>query len=318
MSYSVPEEHQRASTIRLFVAMARKKSPDKADESFAKLEGTMDAMEYEAEEDDADSGDEPDEVTEAGSAVDLHSEGTAVDETDAAAEEDMEYEPRLGGCAIPSNVLELMDHVDQVGAAFGLRPDIRDKPRTVEMIFSLPCAHDSKRPPSAQARDAWSCAIAQRSLRCAQMTDKLMQLGSEMAGSRQTSSTLQTLLQGLSTKRKESIPADFIDVGLWRAVQDYTYEACERIQNTASASNESKSTGHDATSSTNPVATTAFRNFYLQHLTDTFSRELDGVRKSDQMDEHGILTLAECLENGINIFTDFEKELFTTRVLHDL
>ena len=175
---------------------------------------------------------------------------------------------------------------------------------------------------SAQNRAKWSTELAQRSLRCAQITDKLMQIrpSAETSNSKHNAgpSVLQKLLQGLSKNRKDTLPTDFLDVRLWQAVRDFSHDACTAADGaqagTVRPSASKSDTAQSATGGTGGVksaeADEDFRTFYVQRIAEAFSDELDALRKAEQMDEHGVRMLAECLENGTNIFTDVEKQLY--------
>jgi hypothetical protein len=127
-------------------------------------------------------------------------------------------------------------------------------------------------------------------------------------------SVLQKLLQGLGKNRKDTIPTDFLDVRLWQAVRDFSYDACaaaDGAQTGAVWPGKADSAQPAPARAKSAELETDFRAFYVQRIAEAFSDELDALRKSEQIDEHGVRMLAECLENGTNIFTDVEKQLYT-------
>lgn len=52
-----------------------------------------------------------------------------------------------------------------------------------------------------------------------------------------------------------------------------------------------------------------FRDYYMEEMTSAFGDDLNALREEDGFDGSKISLLVDCLETGINVFGDLEKEL---------
>jgi hypothetical protein len=52
-----------------------------------------------------------------------------------------------------------------------------------------------------------------------------------------------------------------------------------------------------------------FRDFYVVELTDSYANELNELRKEEGFDARKVTLLIDCMEQGIDVFSDFEKQL---------
>jgi len=60
---------------------------------------------------------------------------------------------------------------------------------------------------------------------------------------------------------------------------------------------------------TSEELTKAFRDFYVVEMTDSYANELNELRQEDGFDARKVTLIIDCLEHGIEIFSDLEKQL---------
>ena len=127
-------------------------------------------------------------------------------------------------------------------------------------------------------------------------------------------SALSKLLKGLAGPRKTMLPPDLIETGMWDAVRTMSDLACDHATEILDGGASASQAEPRSAAAQQPMTEQDFREHFMREVTDTFSDELDAIRSADQVDARGVMLLAQCLESGINIFSDVEKDLIFTHM----
>jgi hypothetical protein len=79
--------------------------------------------------------------------------------------------------------------------------------------------------------------------------------------------------------------------------------------NSQQISEQSEKTQPTKENLTSEELTKAFRDFYVVELTDSYANELNELRQEEGFDARKVTLLIDCLEQGIDVFSDLEKQL---------
>mmetsp|Transcript_18350 Transcript_18350/g.26658 ORF Transcript_18350/g.26658 Transcript_18350/m.26658 type:complete len:140 (-) Transcript_18350:355-774(-) len=100
----------------------------------------------------------------------------------------------------------------------------------------------------------------------------------------------------------------YVEMGLWRRIVTFSGrsrrmadDACRKIET------------EDDDDETSGGGGLSFRDFYMAEITAKHAASIEAFHESQEMDIHKAQLFVRCLEAGMDIFTDAQKDLCITK-----